>query len=374
MSALLRALIVEDWDADAQLVVRELRRHGYEVEYERVETRPAMEQALAQKGWDIILCDYSLPQFNAMNALATLKESSLDIPFFVISGTIEEETAVTALKAGAHDFMVKGRLARLVPAIEREMKEAEVRRAHRQAEAERINLTASLEVVNTELERFLYTAFHDLRSPLVTIQGFLGMLNRDLQADRRDKIQSYIERISGAASKMDTLLSGLLKLAKVGHIIRPSEDVNLLQLTQEILKGMEDKLHSRNITVMISPDLPTLYGDRIHLGEVLENLIENAAKYTADQPNPVIEIGTRKHDSQQIIFVKDNGQGIDLLYQKRIFNLFEKLDPLGEGNGIGLALVKRIIDMHGGNIWVESDGQGQGSVFCFTIGNRTDQN
>ncbi len=374
MSALLRALIVEDWDADAQLVVRELRRHGYDVEYERVETRPAMEQALAQKGWDIILCDYSLPQFNAMNALATLKESSLDIPFFVISGTIEEETAVTALKAGAHDFMVKGRLARLVPAIEREMKEAEIRRAHRQAEAERIHLTASLDVVNTELERFLYTAFHDLRSPLVTIQGFLGMLNRDLQADRRDKIQSYIERISGAASKMDTLLSGLLKLAKVGHIIRPSEDVNLLQLTQEILKGMEDKLHARNITVMISPDLPTLHGDRIHLGEVLENLIENAAKYTADQPNPVIEIGTRKQDSQQIIFVKDNGQGIDLLYQKRIFNLFEKLDPLGEGNGIGLALVKRIIDMHGGTIWVESDGPGQGSVFCFTIGNRTDQN
>jgi signal transduction histidine kinase len=374
MGALLRALIVEDWDSDAQLVVRELRRHGYEVEYERVETRPAMEQALAQQGWDIILCDYSLPQFNAMNALTTLKESGRDIPFFVISGTIEEESAVTALKAGAHDFMVKGRLARLIPAIEREMKEAEIRRAHRQAEAERINLTASLEVVNTELERFLYTAFHDLRSPLVTIQGFLGMLNHDLQAGRQDKIQSYVERISGAASKMDTLLSGLLKLAKVGHVIHPFEDVNLLQLTQEILKGMEEKLHSRNITVMLSPDLPTVQGDRIQLGEVLENLIENAAKYTADQPHPVIEIGTRKHAGQQIIFVKDNGQGIDLLYQERIFNLFEKLDPLGEGPGIGLALVKRIIDMHGGNIWVESEGEGHGSVFCFTIGDRKDQN
>jgi signal transduction histidine kinase len=373
MGPLLRALIIEDWDADAQLVVRELRRHSYEVEYERVETGPALKQALAQKDWDIILCDYSLPEFNAMNALATLKESGLDIPFFVISGTIEEETAVTALKAGAHDFMVKGRLARLVPAIEREMKEAEIRRAHREAEAERINLTASLEVVNAELERFLYTAFHDLRSPLVTIQGFLGMLKNDVQTGRRDKIQSYMERISGAVSKMDTLLSGLLKLAKVGHVIRPSEDVDLLELTQEILKGMEERLRSRNITVMISPDLPTLYGDRVHLGEVLENLIENAAKYSAGQPDPLIEIGTRRQDSQQIIFVKDNGQGIDLRYQKRIFNLFEKLDPLGEGAGLGLALVKRIIDMHGGNIWVESEGEGQGSVFCFTVSNRRDQ-
>jgi signal transduction histidine kinase len=373
MGALLHALIIEDWDADAQLVVRELRRHGYEVEYERVETGPAMKQALAHKDWDIILCDYSLPEFNAMNALTTLKESGLDIPFFVISGTIEEETAVTALKAGAHDFMVKGRLARLVPAIEREMKEAEIRRAHRQAEAERVNLTASLEVVNAELERFLYTAFHDLRSPLVTIQGFLGMLKNDLPTGKQDKIQSYIERISGAASKMDTLLSGLLKLAKVGYVIRPSEDVDLLALTREILKGMDERLRSRNITVMISPDLPTLYGDRVHLGEVLENLIENAVKYTAGQPYPVIEIGTRTQDSQQIIFVKDNGQGIDLRYQKRIFNLFEKLDPLGEGSGLGLALVKRIIDMHDGNIWVESEGEGQGSVFCFTIGNRRDQ-
>jgi signal transduction histidine kinase len=373
MGALLRVLIVEDLDADAQLMLRELRHHGYDIDYERVETRPAMEQALARQAWDIILSDYSLPEFNAMNALTTLKESGLDIPFLVISGTIDEETAVTALKAGAHDFLVKGRLARLVPAIEREMKDAETRRSHRQAEAERINLIASLEIVNAELERFLYTAFHDLRSPLVTIQGFLGMLNNDLQADRRDKIQSYIERISGAASKMDTLLSGLLKLAKVGHVMHPSEDVDLLALTQEILKGMEEKLHSRNITVIISPDLPTIHGDRIHLGEVLENLIENAAKYTADQPNPVIEIGTRTQDDQQIILVKDNGQGIDLRYQKRIFNLFEKLDPMGEGPGIGLALVKRIIDMHGGTIWVESEGEGQGSVFCFTIGNRRGQ-
>jgi len=373
MDALLRVLIVEDLDADAQLMLRELRHHGYDIDYQRVETRPAMEQALARQAWDVILSDYSLPHFHAMQALATLKESGLDIPFLVISGTIDEETAVTALKAGAHDFLVKGRLARLIPAIEREMKDAETRRSHRQAEAERINLIASLEIVNAELERFLYTAFHDLRSPLVTIQGFLGMLNNDLQADRQDKIQSYIERISGAASKMDTLLSGLLKLAKVGHVMHPSEDVDLLPLTQEILTGMEEKLHSRNITVLISPDLPTIHGDRIHLGEVLENLIENAAKYTADQPNPVIEIGTRTQDDQQIIFVKDNGQGIDLRYQKRIFNLFEKLDPMGEGPGVGLALVKRIIDMHGGTIWVESEGEGQGSVFCFTIGNHRGQ-
>ena len=372
MGILLRVLIVEDQEADAQLMLRELRQHGYDLEYERVETRPGMEQALARQGWDIILSDYNLPHFNAMNALATLKASGLDIPFLVISGTIDEETAVTALKAGAHDFLVKGRLARLIPAIEREMKDAEIRRAHREVEAERINLIASLEVVNAELERFLYAAFHDLRSPLVTIQGFLGLLSHDLQAERRDNIQSYIARISGAASRMDSLLSGLLKLAKAGHVTHAYEEVDLLPFVQEILKGMENKIRSRNITVTLSPDLPTLYGDRVQLKEVLENLIENAAMYMTDQPDPVIEIGTRTQDGQQIIFVKDNGQGIDPRYQKRIFNLFEKLNPLGEGPGIGLSLVKRIIDLHGGTIWVESDGEGRGSVFCFTIGNQRD--
>ena len=365
----LRVLIIEDSDADAQLVLYELRRHGYDVEYQRVETRAAMKQALSQEEWHIILCDYSLPQFNAMNALTTLKESGHDIPFLVVSGTIDEETAVTALKAGADDFLVKGRLARLVPAIEREIKDAEIRRSRNAVEAERASLTANLELVNAELERFLYTAFHDLRSPVVTIKGFLGLLIQDLEVDRRDKIQSHIARISGAADKMDELLSGLLELAKIGHIVHASEDIDLLQLAWETVEKLDVLLRSKNITMIISPDLPIIHGDRIQLGEVLENLIENAVKYMEDQQNPLIEIGARQKDSGHIIFVKDNGQGIDPRYHYRIFNLFEKLDPMKEGPGIGLALVKRIVEVHGGKIWVESKGEGQGSTFCFIIPN-----
>lgn len=140
---MLRVLLVEDSDDDAQLVVRELRRNGYEVLYERVETQAAMQQALVEKTWDLILCDYSLPQFNAMQALQVRKESGLDIPFLIVSGTIDEEHAVTALKAGANDFLVKGKFARLIPAIARELREAEVRRAHKRAE-EQIKFHARL--------------------------------------------------------------------------------------------------------------------------------------------------------------------------------------------------------------------------------------
>ena len=193
------------------------------------------------------------------------------------------------------------------------------------------------------------------------------MLNRDVHDKRQNEIEDDMQRISDAADKMDALLSDLLELARTGRVINPPEEVDFANLAREALESLDGRIRSRNVTVNISPDLPVIYGDRIRLREVLENLIDNAAKHTGDQSNPVIEIGIRNHREQQIIFVKDNGLGIDPRYHTRIFNLFEKLDPAIEGTGIGLALVKRIIEVHGGRVWVESEGLGYGSTFCFTI-------
>ncbi len=127
-------LIVEDSQDDAQLVVRELRRGGYEVEYQRVDTAASMETTLHNQSWDLIICDYSMPSFSAPKALELLKSTGRDIPFIIVSGTIGEETAVNALKAGAHDFLIKGNYSRLLPAIERELQDAQVRRERQQAE------------------------------------------------------------------------------------------------------------------------------------------------------------------------------------------------------------------------------------------------
>ena len=232
---------------------------------------------------------------------------------------------------------------------------------------ERQALIAQLEANNAELERFTYTVSHDLRNPLVTIKGFLGMLGKDIQENRPDRIQSDLQRIAGAADKMDTLLTDLLELSRIGRIVNPPEEVDLAKLTQDALEMVDAHIRSKNVTVHISPDLPTIHGDRLRLREVLENLIANAAKYMGDQSDPVIEIGIRNDEDEPVIFVKDNGVGIESKYHIRIFNLFEKLNPTVEGTGIGLALIKRIIEVHGGKIWVESDGLGEGSTFCFTI-------
>jgi signal transduction histidine kinase len=233
--------------------------------------------------------------------------------------------------------------------------------------AERKKLISQLEASNAELERFTYTVSHDLRSPLVTIKGFLGMLVKDLQQGRQDKIEDDLRRIANAADKMHILLSDLLELSRVGRIINPPEEVDLTQVIMEAIETLDAQLRAKQVVVNTPLHIPIVYGDRVRLREVFENLIDNAAKYTGDQPNPMIEIGTRDQGSETVIFVKDNGMGIERQYQKKVFGLFDKLNPASEGTGIGLALIKRIIETHGGKIWVESEGLGKGSTFCFTI-------
>ena len=134
MSAVLRLLIVEDSEDDALLAVHELRRADYDVRFERVETAAAMAAALKEREWDLVIADYSLPQFSGIAALELLKSTGLDIPFVIISGSIGEDLAVDVMKSGAHDYMMKGNIKRLIPSLEREFRDAEVRRQRRQAE------------------------------------------------------------------------------------------------------------------------------------------------------------------------------------------------------------------------------------------------
>ncbi len=145
MAKPLRILIVEDSEEDALLLLVELRRNGYEPESERVETREAMKEALRRREWDVVISDYVMPKFSGLDALATLKESGLDLPFIIVSGNIGEDIAVDAMKAGAHDYILKGNLKRLIPAIERELRDAEMRRARKRVEEERTRLAAAVE-------------------------------------------------------------------------------------------------------------------------------------------------------------------------------------------------------------------------------------
>jgi len=235
-----------------------------------------------------------------------------------------------------------------------------------QRAAEREAFIRELEAGNAELERFTYTVSHDLRNPLVTIKGFLGMLDRDLKDNRQDKIESDFKRIAGATDKMDALLTDLLELSRIGRVINPPAEVDPVRLIQDALESVDARIRSKNVDIKVAPDLPCIYGDHTRLREVFENLIDNAVKYMGSQDLPLIEIGMRD-GAEGGFFVRDNGLGIEPIYHSKIFGLFDKLNPTSEGTGIGLALVKRIIETHGGRIWVESEGLNRGSTFYFTI-------
>jgi PAS domain S-box-containing protein len=233
---------------------------------------------------------------------------------------------------------------------------------------EREQLINELESKNAELERFTYTASHDLKSPLITIKGFLGFLRQDAEKGNLARLNSDIQRISDASDKMQALLNDLLELSRIGRLVNQPETIDLNQLIPEVLELLHGRLHGGHIRVSVQENLPRIYGDRARLFEVMQNLIDNAAKFMGDQTDPRIEIGQQgsTETGLPIFFVRDNGVGIDPKFQERIFGLFDKLDPRTDGTGIGLALVKRIVEFHGGRIWVESE-PGKGATFYFTL-------
>lgn len=233
-------------------------------------------------------------------------------------------------------------------------------------------LLNDLKAKNDELQAFTYTVSHDLKAPLVTISGFLGYLEQDTRNGDIERMNKDILRINEAIAKMQRLLGELLELSRIGRLMNPPEAVSYKEIVDEALSVVQGRLDARQVQVRVEAHLPSVYGDRARLVQVVQNLVDNAAKFMGSQPNPVIEIGAGASKGGNVFFVRDNGIGIEAEQHERVFGLFNKLDANTEGTGIGLALVKRIVEVHGGRIWLESDGLGNGTTFFFTLSNHKD--
>jgi len=237
----------------------------------------------------------------------------------------------------------------------------------RWALSEREKLIDELEDKNAELERFTYTVSHDLKSPLITIKGFLGFVREDAANANLVRLGEDIQRINDATDKMQRLLADLLELSRVGRVSNKSTQIQVAVLVAEVVELLHGRLRDRGIKVHVADNLPVIYGDRPRISEVFQNLIDNAAKFMGNQPEPRIEIGVNGElNGKPIFFVRDNGIGIAAQFKEKIFGLFDKLDAKSEGTGIGLALVKRIVEHHSGKIWIESE-LGSGTTFLFTL-------
>ena len=232
---------------------------------------------------------------------------------------------------------------------------------------ERKRAREALEKKSSEMERFTNAVSHDLKSPLVTIKTFLGYLEKDLESQKPEKVAKDLMLIHGAANKMGDRLDSLLKLARTGHNGNAPVEVTLQEIAKEAIGVVAGQIAERGVQVEVTEKPIWLTGDRDRLVEIFQNLLDNAVKFLGDQPQPRVEIGWVQDGNENVFYVRDNGKGIDQGHQAKVFGLFEKLDVSAPGSGMGLALVRRIVELHGGKIWVQSVGIGQGTTFWFTL-------
>ncbi len=250
----------------------------------------------------------------------------------------------------------------------RERQKAEA--ALRENESKLQQLLNELATKNAELESFAYTVSHDLKAPATTIEGFTQALREDFGSRLTAQADSYLTYMSDAARKMALLINDLLELSRIDRVREPRTELSLAELTLDTLASLKPRIEASGITVRVQQDFPKVWGERNRLVQVMDNLLTNAVNYIGkDNPFPLIEAGWEERQGDTVFFVRDNGMGIDAADFDRVFRAFERL-PSGrkasEGTGVGLAIVKRIIESHGGRLWLESES-GRGATFFFTL-------
>ncbi len=363
--------MVEDREDDAELVLRELRR-AFDPTFERVDTPEDMSEAL-ERPWDLVISDWAMPRFSAMAAFAILQETALDLPFIIVSGTIGEETAVRAMKIGVHDFMLKHQLARLNPAIQRELREAETRR-----EAKRMHEQLVISDRLASVGMLAAGVAHEINNPLAVIMSNLEFAMLYLFASRpelgpsltessdltrlRAQIGEPLKDAREAAERVRDIVRDLKLFSRSSDEVGP---VDVQRTLESSLRMAWNEIRHRARLVKDYSEVPPVEANESKLGQVFVNLLVNAAQAMpeGDAEHNVIRVTTRVDPSSRVLIeVHDSGMGIPPENLSRIFDPFFTTKPIGAGTGLGLAICHRIVDAFGGDIRVKST-LGRGTSF-----------
>ena len=371
MAKPLHVLIVEDSENDALLLIRELKRSGYEPVYERVYTAKGLSDALEKQTWEIIISDFVMPQFSGLEALKLTKLKNLDIPFIITSGKISDDTAVLSMKAGAADYIMKDNLTRLGPAIERELQETAVRRESEKASKslkEREEELHVLKQIDRLKDEFIGLVSHELRTPLTVILGALSTVITEGDRLTVKETKQLVGDAYSEAELLSNILANLLELARAqaNRLQINEEPVNIREIIETTVNKMKQQIASHPVSVDCDDSI-TVNADRVRLQRILHNLLDNAVKYSA--PRTKIEIFARRNKGEYLVGVRDKGIGIPADKQGMLFEPFQRLEPHNNnatGTGLGLVVCRRLVEAHGGRMWVESQ-PGSGSTFQFTL-------
>lgn len=368
MKKALRVLIVEDSEDDAELLVIELRRAGYDITFERVEDAEAMSAALEREPWDVVISDWTVPSFGALPALKVAQAKGLDLPFIIMSGTIGEERAVEAMRAGAHDMILKDRRARLIPAVEREVAEAG-RRAEQRETKEK--LRASEETLRkTEklrsLGKMAAGLSHDLKNICNPLSLHLQVIRRALKRGQTADALESVDEMEQVLKRAIEMLERLRDFSRQAPE-RKAEVVDLNHIAHEATELAKPRMASGGRrTSVIREELgrpPPVLG---HPGEIVSavvNLVVNAIDALTE--GGTITVRTGEEEGKAVVSVEDDGPGIPPDVQQRIFEPFFTTKGQ-EGTGLGLAMVFACMQRHGGTVTLKSaPGEGARFTLCF---------
>jgi two-component system, cell cycle sensor histidine kinase and response regulator CckA len=361
MSQPLRVLLIEDSQSDAALIVRQLERDGYGVDATRVETACALRAALAGPAFDVIVADHHLPHFDAPAALAIVREGGHDVPFLVVSGTIGEERAVAMMKAGAHDYVMKSNLARLAPAVEREIRDALARRELRRAEAERQRLEEQVRQAQKmeSIGRVAGAVAHDFNNMLTVITGYAHLGLSELTP--QDPMHEVFAQIEAAARRAADLAARLLAFSRP-QLAAPRDFV-----LNDLVRNFEKMLarvvgETIQLDVSLDHSAGVIHADAGQIEQVLMNLAVNARDAMPQGGRLGIETTSIPATRQIRLSVRDTGVGMSPAVMERIFEPYFTTKAEGKGTGLGLATVYAIVKQTNGAIEVQSE-PGRGTTF-----------
>jgi len=360
------ALLVEDNQLDAQLVLRALRQGGFEVSAKVVQDEARFVKALREDPPEVILADYNLPSWTGMDALDVVRKEGLEIPVILVSGALGDVTAVECIKRGITDYVLKDGLARLPQSIRRALQEKEEHVRRRRAEEDLARKVDELAQSNAELEQFAYVASHDLQEPLRMVAAYTELLAERYRGKLDGDADKFIGYACEGAQRMQVLIQDLLAFSRIGRKENALASVDCNAVMRHVVQTLSTSIEQNGGTVTYG-SLPEVWADNTQMVQLFQNLVGNAIKFRGKEP-PAVSVQAEKQDHEWLFSVTDNGIGIAAEDVQRIFAVFQRLHTRAEypGNGIGLAICKKIVERYGGRIWVESQ-PGCGCTFKFTL-------
>jgi signal transduction histidine kinase len=352
----LRILILEDHEEDAGLVDRVLQKEKIVFTRIRVDTRDEFTQALKDFVPDVILSDHSLPQFNSIEALKICQSMKLDVPFILVTGAVSEEFAVNCLKRGADDYVLKSNLSRLPLAIRYALRQHRYE-SNRQIQEEMLRKqNEELTKINKELDSFVYSVSHDLRSPLASILGLVNIAKLDA-GKTMETVDNYFGMIERSIIKLDNTLKEILDYSRNARGELLINEIDLKQLIENALEQLKHTKGFQELQKQIRIDgHVALYSDAYRLSVILSNLLSNAIKYKDEaKPNQFVEVIATITPAHLVLVIRDNGIGIHADYLRNVFNMFFRATDRSQGAGLGLYIVKEMVEKLGGTIIINSE-------------------